>query len=180
MEAVAWARDRLPSLAGVVAGGGPDLEAARARAAVLGGTVVLGERDDVADLIAAADVVCLTSIAEGLPMIVLEAMALGRPVLATAVGGLPDVVTPELGVLVDEGTPVAIGDALVSLASSPDRQRAMGLAARASYEASYTVGRMADDYAAVLRQLVRDTRISDHGRRRRVLRGRTAQRVSGE
>jgi glycosyltransferase involved in cell wall biosynthesis len=179
VEAVAHARDRLPSLRGVVAGGGPDLEAARGRAAALEGTVVLGERDDVADLISAADLVCLTSVAEGLPMIVLEAMALARPVVSTAVGGIPDVVTPDLGLLVDDGTPAAIGDALVSLATDPDRRRAMGLAARASYEASYTVGRMADDYAAVLRRLVEETQTTSP-RRRRFSRPRSARRVSGE
>ena len=121
-----------------------------------------GDPEDVGDLVWGADVVCLTSSAEGLPMIVLEAMALGRPVLSTAVGGIPDVVTS--------------GDRLARRRRNTRRDRRCTRVARDRPRAEASDGtrgtrqlrgvvawlvRMADEYAAVLRQLVRDTQAPD-------------------
>ena len=82
VEAVRHAHAREPRVRGVIAGGGPELERVRTLAAATPDVVrVLGERSDVADLIAAADLVCLTSAFEGLPITALEAMALSRPLV---------------------------------------------------------------------------------------------------
>ncbi len=172
VEAIAHARRTLPTIRGVIAGGGPEFEVTSRRAAELGGTVVLGERNDVPDLIGASDIVCLTSTAEGHPMIVLEAMALGRPVVATAVGGLPSVVTADTGLLVKDASSSSIGDAIVALARRPDLRLRMGRSAEASYLHRYTVDRMADRYAALIRKMVatNDTR----------RRGRYGQATHGE
>jgi glycosyltransferase involved in cell wall biosynthesis len=70
-------------------------------------------RDDVADLLPGFDVFCLSSRFEGLPLAMLEAMATGVPVVATAVGGIPEVVTDGVdGLLVPAGDPSALATAI--------------------------------------------------------------------
>ncbi|MCX6570933.1 MAG: glycosyltransferase family 4 protein [Candidatus Aminicenantes bacterium] len=70
------------------------------------------ERKDVARLMAACDVLCLPSYREGLPLVVTEAFACGRPVVATNVGGTPEIVGPERGFMVPPGDSVSLADAL--------------------------------------------------------------------
>jgi len=156
VDAVRRAHAREPRVRGVVAGGGPQLAWVQLLAAEEPEVVrVLGERSDVADLMAAADVVCLTSNFEGLPMTVLEAMALSRPVIATRVGGVPDAVTDgRTGRLVPPGDTDAFAEALVELARAPALRRAMGEAASVDYRERYTLEAMAERYGEVLGGLV--------------------------
>jgi glycosyltransferase involved in cell wall biosynthesis len=156
VDAVRRAHVREPRLRGVIAGGGPRLAQVRSLAAEAPGVVrVLGERSDAADLIAAADVVCLTSAFEGLPMAVLEAMALSRPVVATRVGGIPDAVTDgRTGRLVPPGDTGAFAEALVELVQAPALRRTMGEAASVDYRERFTLEAMAERYAEVLGALV--------------------------
>jgi glycosyltransferase involved in cell wall biosynthesis len=155
VEAVAGARAAGARIRGFVAGSGSELGVVERRASEVGGVEVLGERTDVAELMAASDVVCLSSKAEALPMVVLEALAVGRPVLATSVGGLPEVVTPDLGRLVSPGSSALFAAALCDL----DRDRAglerMGGAAARAYEARYTLDRMTDAYAELFEEVAR-------------------------
>lgn len=155
-EAVRRAQSREPRLRGAIAGGGPQLERIQSLAAETPGVVeVLGERHDVPDLIAAADLVCLTSIAEGLPMTILEAMALSRPVIATRVGGIPDAVTDgRTGTLVQAGDTDAFAEALVRLARDSALRRSMGEAARTDFGERFTLAAMSERYGEVLSALV--------------------------
>jgi glycosyltransferase involved in cell wall biosynthesis len=87
----------------------------------------LGRRDDVPALLAAADALVLPSSIEGLPLVVLEAMAAQRPVVATAVGGTPEaVVDGETGLLVPPGDVDALARAVDSLLADPERARRLG------------------------------------------------------
>jgi glycosyltransferase involved in cell wall biosynthesis len=155
VDAVSEANRTESRVRGLVAGGGASLESLRERAAAANGAVtLLGERHDVADLMAASDLVCLTSRTEGLPVTVLEAMALDRAVVATAVGGIPGVVKDGLtGVLVDPGDDDAFAGVLVRLSHEPELLGAMGRAAGELYAGAYTVDHMADSYAELLRAL---------------------------
>lgn len=80
----------------------------------------------------------LPSLTEGTPNAIIEAMAHGKPVIATDVGGVADIVTDEIGVLVPSGDTKALGDAMARLACNPELRRAMGLAARKKYEQLFT------------------------------------------
>jgi len=92
---------------------------------------LLGRRDDVGPLLAAADLVVLPSWVEGLPLVVLEAMAAARPVVATAVGGTPEaVVDGETGLLVPPREPAALARAIEELLDDPERASRLGEAAR--------------------------------------------------
>jgi glycosyltransferase involved in cell wall biosynthesis len=106
---------------GLVIGSGSEFPRIEALAGDTSGIVrTLGERMDIVDLLAMADVVGLTSKSEALPMVVLEAMALRRPVVATAVGGVPDALADGVaGLLVPPGDAAAFADALVGLAHDP-------------------------------------------------------------
>lgn len=153
VQAVAHAHRSDPRIHGVVAGDGPELAEVRRRAEATDAVVALGPRGDVPDLMQAADVVCLTSRAEALPMVILEAMALGRPVIATAVGGIAETVLDgQTGVVtpVDDGG--ALTRALLALADDSAALEAMAAAARHRYEEHYSAAFMADRYAGLLRR----------------------------
>jgi glycosyltransferase involved in cell wall biosynthesis len=109
------------------------LEALTARLGLQDKVVMLGYREDVADLLAAADVFVMPSYSEGLPGALIEAMFTGCPVVASAVGGIPEVVTTgTTGVLVPPGDAEALAAAIKRLLA--DRDLAQQLAQRAQEE----------------------------------------------
>jgi glycosyltransferase involved in cell wall biosynthesis len=126
----------------LVAGGGPLAvpEAERVR--------VLGERSDVSRLLAAADVYCLASDSEGMPMAVLEAMSAGVPVVATGVGGLVAGCTGAAR-LVPPGDAGALAAALTELLASPSRRAELAAAGRERVAERFSVAAMRGAYDAV-------------------------------
>jgi len=98
-----------------------------------------GARRDVYDVVSAMDIFALPSLNEGIPMSMLEAMALGRPVVASAVGGIPEVIQDRVnGRLVPPGDEAALAAACLELASDPELARAMGARARQTIEDSFS------------------------------------------
>ena len=148
-----------PRLRFVAVGQGPLEEELRTRLAAHG----LGERfaltgyhPDPPALVVGADVFTLSSRHEGLPISLLEAMALGVPPVVTRVGGIPEVVTDDRdGVLVPPSDPGALAAAYVDLARSPDRRHRLGEAA-ATRAADFDIARTARILEARYRTLVGD------------------------
>jgi glycosyltransferase involved in cell wall biosynthesis len=137
-------------------GDGPMRPAIEARARALGvaGEVAIaGLHDDVRPLLAAADTAALCSISETFPLAALEAMALGRPVVLPAVGGVPEMVRPgREGLLFPVGDTGALVERIAALADARLRRR-MGAAARATVEARFTERAMVDSYERLLAEL---------------------------
>lgn len=103
----------------------------------------VGRRDDVAPWYTLGDVVVLPSMHEGLPLAAIEAMASARPIVASAVGGLPELVDDGVtGTLVPPGDPAALARALVELGASPELRVAMGRAARERHAARFNADAM--------------------------------------
>jgi glycosyltransferase involved in cell wall biosynthesis len=116
---------------------------------------LLGYRRDVAALTAALDVAVLTSRWEGQGLVLLEAMAAGKPVVATAVGGITEVVKPErTGLLVPAGDPVAIAQAVVRLLNNVKQAQMMGLAGQELVRQEFSREAMARQTAELYRELV--------------------------
>jgi glycosyltransferase involved in cell wall biosynthesis len=120
----------------------------------------LGFRDDVPDLLAAADFFVLSSLAEGLPLSILEAMAQRLPVVASNVGGIPEVVTHgEHGLLVSPQDPEALAEAIAQVAGNPECRTAWGHAAALSVRQHFTFDQVAvryeDIYSEVRRRSAR-------------------------
>jgi glycosyltransferase involved in cell wall biosynthesis len=116
----------------------------------------LGQVQDIPSLLAAADVVVMPSLSEGLGVAALEAMAAGRPLIVSRVGGLPEVVGDETGGLVVEpGNPTDLATALRHMARNPDMACAFGRAGRARAEARFSMAAMAGATHALYRRLVR-------------------------
>ena len=121
LDRLAWLA-RQPGIRVVVAGDGP--ERSRLLAA---GIELLGTRTDIPLLLAAADCVAVPSVSEGLGLAAVEALAAGRPVVATAVGGLPEVVDTEVGELVPEAADAErFGRTVLEVIDRPDRWEALG------------------------------------------------------
>jgi glycosyltransferase involved in cell wall biosynthesis len=113
----------------------------------------LGTRSDVPRLLAAADAFVLASRWEGNPLSVMEAMAAGRPVVATAVGCVPELVPASAGTLVAPGDVAALESALFELASDLPRARAQGAAAARIAEATFDLSVMTRAYEALYAEL---------------------------
>jgi L-malate glycosyltransferase len=131
LEAAAILRERGMPCTLALAGDGPEREALDRQARELGVDArLLGSRTDVDRLLAAADIAVLPSLTEGLSNAVMEAMAAGKPVVATAVGGTPELLADGRGVLVPPGDPVALADALATVLLDPGYADRLGRAAR--------------------------------------------------
>ncbi|MDP9373401.1 MAG: glycosyltransferase family 4 protein [Chloroflexota bacterium] len=122
----------------------------------LGGRVhLLGRRADVPDLLAAAYALVLPSLFEGLPLVALEAMAAGRPVIGTAVPGTSEAVLDGMtGRLVPPADPAALAAALLELLASPQTAARWGAAGRRRYQTCFTSTRMSQQTAAIYRKLL--------------------------
>lgn len=125
-----------PDVTVVLAGDGPLRAEVQRSADLLGGRVELaGYVADPASLLADADAFVLPSAAENCPLALLQAMATGLPVIASRVGGIPEVVTDgECGLLVPPGDAISLAAAMSSLAVDPELRSRLGGAARARVE----------------------------------------------
>lgn len=128
-----------------VVGDGPDREALEEQARTAGlehDVSFLGEREDVLNLVDDADIFVLSSRSEGLPMSVLEAMAGGKPVVASSVGGVPELVVDGVtGMLVPPGDASALADALRELIPAEGVRRRLGEAGRRRLEEEFSLER---------------------------------------
>ena len=151
-------RDRGVDATLCLVGDGPDREAVEQHASRLGivrDILFVGYQRDVAPYYAFFDAFVLPSANEGTPVVAIEALAAGRPVVATRVGGVPDVVTDGTdGFLVDVGDTGALADRLEQLARDPGLRRTMGAAGREQVVPRYRVERLVDDIDALYRELL--------------------------
>src|SRR5262249_41673946 len=155
---LASARSRQPDLRGRIIGEGPERAKLTELAGRLGllpdGVEFLGERDDVPALLREADMLVLTSDDEGVPNVVLEAMAAGLPVVATPAGDTPDIVEDGVtGLIVPIGDASAIADRIVALSASPQRCRQLGQAGRERVARRYRVDGLAERLIDIYRSI---------------------------
>lgn len=159
LEAARRVRQALPASRFLVVGDGERRAALEALAAELGlgGSVLfLGWRRDLEGVYADATVVALTSRNEGSPVSLIEAMAAGRPVVATRVGGVPDLVEDGLtGCLVPPDDAGALAAALLALLRDPERRRTLGQAARGRVCRAFTADRLVANVDALYGELLR-------------------------
>lgn len=168
LAAVAGAREQGLPVRGFVAGDGPLLGELQAMAGPGSGVEFLGHQDDVASLYAAADLACLTSSSEVMSMTLLEAMSHGLPIVATAVGGTPELCVPDqTGELVPPGNVPALVAALRGLVIDPERRERLGRGARALQRERFSENAMVDGYMDTLTAV-----IEEKANRRRVVRRR--------
>ena len=151
LESLALLKVRYPAAKVVIVGDGSERQALEERAAVLGvsdDVVFAGYRRDVRALMAAFDLYVNCSTYEGVSLTILEAMASALPVVASAVGGNPEVVIDhETGLLVRPQAK-AIATAVSALVENPTRRQTMGDAGRWRVKRHFTIERMVNDYAA--------------------------------
>lgn len=151
VEAMAQAAPDLPGLRLTLVGDGElrtEITRMIARAGLTSRITLAGwlAEDGVRRALDAAQALILPSFAEGLPMVVMEAMANGRPVIATSIAGVPELVTPETGWLVPAGDARALADAIRALAATPPgRLEGMGQAARRRVFERHDIDRIARD-----------------------------------
>jgi glycosyltransferase involved in cell wall biosynthesis len=150
----------LPSMPGpvrlVVLGDGPlapELRARVAAAGLAGQVIFAGFRDDVARLLPALDVLVFSSVSEGLPMALLEAMAAGRCIVASDLPGIVEAVRHGSEALIVRPAAAAeLGRALLQAAADPALRARLGEAARQRFLAAYTSPRMVASYEAIYRE----------------------------
>ena len=139
----------------VVIGDGPERSSLEALAAHRTGSLqarFLGHLENAREWLAGCDVYANSSITEGVSLTILEAMAAGLPIVATRVGGTPEVVDETCGRLVPPRDPDAMATALVALAADRLRRESLGTAARARVEDRFTLSRMIAEYRQVYEQ----------------------------
>jgi glycosyltransferase involved in cell wall biosynthesis len=158
LRAVARIADEIPSVTVLVAGCGPLTRKMRRLASRLGiesRVKFLGLQEDPVPVMSAVDVFCMSSRWEGLPIAVLEAMALGKPVVAADAGGTAEVVDDGVtGLVVPREDPEALADAVLDLLRHEDKRRVMGRAGMERVAKKFTSERMASEYERIYMQMV--------------------------
>jgi glycosyltransferase involved in cell wall biosynthesis len=148
--------DRVPDSLLACAGDGP-LREELERSAVARGFESrvrwLGALDDMSAFYPAIDASVLSSVREGLPLSLLEAMSYGRPVVATDVGGVPELLSGDAGLLVPSGASDALADALVLIATNTSLGLSLGRAARVRVSEGYGIDQMVKEYVELYRNV---------------------------
>jgi len=122
-----------------------DLEARARRLGLEGRVLFLGNRTDIPEVLAAMDVYVITSVREGLPVSLVEAMLAARPIVSTSVGGIPEVLEePGTGLLIPSGDKAALVAAVAGLAADPGKRESMGRAARQAAVRRYSPATVLD------------------------------------
>lgn len=158
LEAFRTVRSRIPDAELWIAGSGPLRPELEAQASTLGITAhvrFFGETGDVPGLLCQASVAVLCSLREGLGLSAIEAMAAGLPVVASRIGGLPEVIEDgKTGILCPPGDSAAIGEALIRLLSDPVQAAAMGRAGRERFESKFTSKEMIRNLEGLYERLI--------------------------
>jgi glycosyltransferase involved in cell wall biosynthesis len=146
-----------PGVRTLIAGDGPlrgELEETAQAFGLDGAVKFLGHRDDVPRLLAAADMLVLPSIYEGLPNVVLEAMRFGKPVVATAAPGTTELVTDgQTGLLVPIHDPTALARAIRTAVDNRDLAHRLGEAGRARVLSEFSAAAMVERFARLYESL---------------------------
>jgi glycosyltransferase involved in cell wall biosynthesis len=154
-------RRALRSVRLLVAGEGPFKEAYKDMVRGLGcerSVLFLGFRRDAPDLMAAADLLVLPSLAEAFGLVLAEALYLGTPVVATRVGGIPEIVDDGLdGVLVPPADASALAEAIVELINNPQKLARLGGAGREKVIRRFRFEEMVRNYEAIYQELMTET-----------------------
>jgi colanic acid/amylovoran biosynthesis glycosyltransferase len=157
IDAIARLRDEGLDAHARIVGDGPEREALEHRIDELGlrdAVELTGPvgQDRIRELYAQADVFCLPSFREGLPFVLIEALAMELGVVATRIMGIPELVDDgESGLLVAPGRVDELADALTNLARDPERRRALGAAGRHTVERDYALSRLASEMRELFR-----------------------------
>jgi glycosyltransferase involved in cell wall biosynthesis len=170
VRAVAILREEHPRVRVLVVGPGPErapLEALAAKLGVTDALRFLGARDDVPELLRTFDIAVCCSDREGSPLAVMEYMDAGLPIVATSVGGVPDLIEHGVhGVLVPRRDPVALAEALAEMLRSPETAATMGRRAQERRRREFTIDRVARDFERLYLELYeRNTRSQRNGAR---------------
>ena len=151
IRAIAEVRRSVPHALLAIAGDGPErahLDAVVAEAGAADAVRWIGYTPEARRLLGGCDVYVNTSVSEGISLTILEAMAAGIPVVATRVGGTPEVVEAgRTGLLVPARSAGAVAEAIVQLGHDPERREVMGHAGRERVERAFSIDRMVEDYA---------------------------------
>lgn len=157
LDAFALVRRDISNARLFLVGDGPERDWLTARAArpdLAGSVTFAGYRSDVQTFLTAADLYVNSSISEGISLTILEAMAAALPVVATEVGGTPEIVDGATGVLVPSRDPARLASAIIGLGIDHRRRERLAAAARRRVEAQFTIERMIDQYARTYRRLL--------------------------
>ena len=157
LRAFALFRDAHPQARLLLVGDGPMSKDMRQLAEELGlgqSVSFLGHRDDVADLLAAADCFLLSSRSEGVPQAITQALGCGLPVVATAVGGVPElIIDGRTGLLVEPESPQLMAEALARVADDAALASRLGQAGKAHVEEHYSLQAMLNKTEALYARL---------------------------
>jgi glycosyltransferase involved in cell wall biosynthesis len=160
LEAAATIRAAAPDTTFLIIGDGErrsELESLAEQLGVADATRFLGWRDDMREVYADLDVVTLCSNNEGSPVALIEALAAGRPVVSTRVGGVPNVVKDgESGLLVPPRDPAALAEGVLALLRDPARAAELGQAGRRAVFPRHSSGRLVQDVARLYLELARE------------------------
>jgi L-malate glycosyltransferase len=141
----------------LLVGDGPEEEAIKDQINQLGleqNVRMLGYMEDVREILAAIDLFVLPSEHEAFGRAVVEAMLMEKPVIATAVGGLPELISPDTGLLVPAGCPQELGDALHFIISEPEKGIRMGQRGRERAVNCFSLNRYVKEMTSVFDELL--------------------------
>lgn len=146
IRAVSYIAKKFPHIKVLIAGDGPlrgSLENLITELNLQENILILGWRHDIPELLSLLDIFCLSSLWEGCPIVLLEAMASGKPVVATNVGGVKEIVEDKKsGILITHSNPEILGDAILDLINDKEKAKEMGLNGRKTAENIFTLQHM--------------------------------------